>query len=64
MKHATSADQPLPNIIYFTWHDAGDWFGCYGHSTVQTPHVDRLAAEGRLIIIVPRAQSVLHPGQL
>jgi len=38
--------KPTPNIILFTWHDAGDWFGCYGHDTVQTPHVDRLAAEG------------------
>ncbi len=35
-----------PNIIFFTWHDAGRWFGCYGHDTVQTPNVDRLAAEG------------------
>lgn len=35
-----------PNVIFFTWHDAGDWFGCYGHETVHTPGVDRLAAEG------------------
>ncbi|MFW5846401.1 MAG: sulfatase-like hydrolase/transferase [Planctomycetota bacterium] len=34
------------NIVLFTWHDAGDWFGCYGYDSVQTPHVDRLAAEG------------------
>jgi len=38
--------QMLPNVVLLTWHDAGDWFGCYGHKTVQTPHVDRLAAEG------------------
>lgn len=36
----------LPNIVLFTWHDAGDWFGCYGHPTVTTPAADRLAAEG------------------
>lgn len=35
-----------PNVICFTWHDAGDWFGCYGNSHVDTPHVDRLAREG------------------
>ena len=35
-----------PNIIMFTWHDAGDWFGCYGYDTVNTPNVDRLASEG------------------
>ena len=35
-----------PNVVLFTWHDAGDWFGCYGHDTVQTPNVERLACEG------------------
>ncbi len=35
-----------PNIVFFTWHDAGDWFGCYGYDTVSTPHIDRLAREG------------------
>lgn len=35
-----------PNVILFTWHDAGRWFGCYGNRTVDTPNVDRLAAEG------------------
>ena len=35
-----------PNVILFNWHDAGDWFGCYGYNTVNTPHVDRLAREG------------------
>lgn len=49
---AAAADMPepdssaSPNIIFFTWHDAGDWFGCYGHKTVHTPGVDRLAREG------------------
>lgn len=37
---------PTPNILFFTWHDAGDWFGCYGYDTVSTPNVDRLAAKG------------------
>ena len=35
-----------PNVIMFTWHDAGDWFGCYGATTVNTPHIDRLARSG------------------
>ncbi len=34
------------NLILFTWHDAGDWFGCQGQPAARTPHVDRLAAEG------------------
>jgi arylsulfatase A-like enzyme len=29
-----------------TAHDTGDWLGCYGHKTVHTPRLDRLAAEG------------------
>jgi arylsulfatase A-like enzyme len=35
-----------PNVLMLTWHDAGRWFGCYGVETVQTPHVDQLAADG------------------
>lgn len=36
----------LPNVVLFTWHDAGNWFGCCGHPTVSTPGVDRLASGG------------------
>lgn len=35
-----------PNIVHISTHDSGKWFGCYGHSTVHTPRVDRLASEG------------------
>lgn len=35
-----------PNILIITTHDSGRHFGCYGVPTVQTPAVDRLAAEG------------------
>lgn len=35
-----------PNVILYNWHDAGAWFGCYDNKEVNTPHVDRLAAEG------------------
>ena len=36
----------LPNILFMTSHDTGDWLRCYGHRTVHTPHLDALAAEG------------------
>ncbi len=39
----------LPNILLCTLHDAGRQFGCYGHPTVVTPHVDRLAGEGVIL---------------
>ncbi len=35
-----------PNILQITTHDSGRHFGCYGHSTVHTPNIDALAADG------------------
>lgn len=35
-----------PNILLMTCHDLGRFLGCYGVPTVQTPHIDRLAAKG------------------
>lgn len=36
------------NILQITTHDSGRHFGCYGHPTVQTPAIDKLAEEGVL----------------
>jgi len=36
----------LPNIVLITCHDLGRTLGCYDVPTVQTPNIDRLAAEG------------------
>ena len=36
-----------PNILLFLTDDHGQWAnGCYGNSELQTPNLDRLAAEG------------------
>ncbi len=35
-----------PNIVQITTHDSGRHFGCYGYSTLHTPVIDRLAADG------------------
>ncbi len=40
-----SADQ-RPNIVWIFTEDMNDWMGCYGDSTVPTPNIDQLAAEG------------------
>lgn len=40
--------QQRPNILLITCHDLGRFLGCYGITTVHTPHLDRLAAEGVL----------------
>jgi N-sulfoglucosamine sulfohydrolase len=34
------------NILYIDCHDLGDRLGCYGYGYAQSPHLDRLAAEG------------------
>ena len=52
-----------PNIIFFTWHDAGRWFGCYDHPTVQTPAVDRLASEGVLFENCYSACAICSPSR-
>lgn len=35
-----------PNVVIMHCHDLGRFLGCYGHTTVHTPHLDALAAEG------------------
>ena len=35
-----------PNILYVILEDCGPHYGCYGEPLVQTPTLDRLAAEG------------------
>lgn len=35
-----------PNLLLITCHDLGRFLGCYGNETVQSPALDRLAAEG------------------
>jgi len=41
------SSRPTPNIIYIMADDLGYGdLGCYGQPRIQTPHIDRLAAEG------------------
>ncbi|MFO8007436.1 MAG: sulfatase-like hydrolase/transferase, partial [Candidatus Brocadiia bacterium] len=52
-----------PNVILITWHDAGDWFGCYGNQHVHTPNADRLAREGCLFENCFSACSICSPSR-
>ena len=36
-----------PNLLWFIVDDMSANFSCYGEKLIQTPHVDRLAREGR-----------------
>ncbi len=35
-----------PNILLITVHDLGDYLGCYGYESVESPNLDRLASNG------------------
>jgi len=39
---------PRPNVLWITLEDTSPRLGCYGDNLARTPHIDRLAAEGRL----------------
>ncbi|MEM9369146.1 MAG: sulfatase, partial [Planctomycetota bacterium] len=44
---AVTGDEPRPNFVFFIADDIShDDLGCYGHPTMQTPHIDRLAESG------------------
>lgn len=34
------------NVLWIYLEDVSGWFGCYGETLIQTPHIDRLAREG------------------
>ena len=39
-------DRNKPNILWIIVEDMSCHFGCYGETSIRTPNVDRLAAEG------------------
>jgi uncharacterized sulfatase len=61
---AHSAER-LPNIIYIMADDLGYGdLGCYGQKTVQTPNIDRMAAEGMRFTDHYAGHTVCRPSRL
>ncbi len=59
------AAERLPNIIYIMTDDLGYGdLGCYGQKVVQTPHLDRLAAEGIRFTDHYAGHTVCRPSRL
>jgi arylsulfatase A-like enzyme len=46
--HAAGELAKKPNILWLIAEDMSPHFGCYGEKTIQTPNVDKLAADGVL----------------
>jgi len=62
----TRADVPAkPNVIYIMADDLGYGdLGCYGQKTIQTPNLDRLAAEGMRFTDYYAGCTVCRPSRL
>ena len=58
------SSQTRPNILFIMADDMG-WgdLGCYGHRRIRTPHLDRMAADGRLVTNYYCASSVCSPSR-
>ena len=61
----TRAADPKPNLIYIMADDLGYGdLGCYGQKTVQTPHLDQMAAEGLRFTDHYAGHTVCRPSRL
>ena len=63
LPHAFS-DEPAPNVVLIFADDLGYGdVGCYGATKLQTPNIDRIAAEGRRFTDAHSASAVCTPSR-
>ncbi len=63
--HAADAKPVRPNIIYIMVDDLGYGdLGCFGQKVIQTPNIDKLAAEGRKFTDHYAGHTVCRPSRL
>jgi len=61
---ATAPQSPKPNFVVILADDLGYGdLGCYGHPTIRTPHLDRMAAEGMRFTDLYSAAEVCTPSR-
>jgi len=59
---STSADGRPRNVLLISMDTTrADYLGCYGHSVIRTPSIDRLAAEGTLFLQCGSAAPITLP---
>jgi arylsulfatase A-like enzyme len=62
-QQATGAERP-PNLVIIFCDDLGYGdLGCFGHPTIRTPHLDRMASEGMKLTQFYSASSVCTPSR-
>ena len=58
------ADAPKPNVVVLLCDDLGYGdLGCFGHPTVKTPNLDKLAADGARLTACYAGLSVCSPSR-
>jgi arylsulfatase A-like enzyme len=60
---AVEARREKPNVLFLPVDDLRPELGCYGHPMIQSPHIDRLAAEGMLFERAYVQQAVCAPSR-